>query len=284
MQILHLHTERIKAMNVWWLLFKKEIRLMRSFWVIAGLAILFISLAGVYLAARFHSGVPSLVIFMLLFFHSFYLLLYLLVSLQKEKRYAPVWMQSPQSGILLLFVKFGTGFLLMLGSFVLNLLLWFWIVNLDIPTSLHQGDAYFQSILTIEDLIKEHWILSFIVFIQRGLFLAGLGVLVYFSVDLLKYILKGWRWVLGLGLILSGVLITIWFSNTELFAFLFHWGELDLSDFSALSFSGTFQGPPIVTIFQSFFPSYAGDIIFQFFLAAVCFFISIWLLDRKVEV
>ncbi|MEN1969537.1 hypothetical protein WMZ97_15855 [Lentibacillus sp. N15] len=271
-------------MNVCWFLFKKEIRLMRSFWMIAGLVMLFVSFVGIYLAAKFHSGVPSLILFMVMFFHSFYLLFYLLVSLQKEKRNTPIWMQSPQSGILLLSVKFGAGFLLMLGSLVLNLLLWFWVVNLDIQTSLYQGGAYFQSLMTIEDLIKEHWILSFVVFIQRGLFLAGLGVLIYFSVDLLKYILKGWRWVLGLGLFLAGVFITIWFSHTELFVFMFHWGKLDLSDFSTLSFSETFQGPPIITIFRSFFPSYAGDILFKFLLATVCFFTSTWLLDRKVEV
>ncbi|GGP16367.1 hypothetical protein [Oceanobacillus neutriphilus] len=271
-------------MNVWGFLFKKEIRLMRSFWMTAGLVILLISMMGGYLATRFHSGVPSLILFMLMFFHSFYLLLYLLVSLRKETRNLPIWMQSPQSGILLLSVKFGAGFLLMLGSLVLSLLLWLWVVNLDIQTSLYQGGAYFQSLTAIEDLIKEHWILSFVVFAQRGLFLAGLGVLLYFSVDLLKYTLKGWRWLLGFGLFIAGVFITIWFSNTELFAFMFHWGKLDLSDFSTLSSSGTFQGPPIVTIFRSFFPSYAGDIIFKFLLAAVCFFISTWLLDRKVEV
>lgn len=271
-------------MNVWWFLFKKEFRLMRPFWMITGLGIILIGIIGAYLAAQFHSGVPSLILFMLMFFHSFYLLLYLLISLQTEKSNTPIWMQSPQSGVLLFSVKFAAGFVLMLASLVLTLVFWFWIVNLDIQTGLYRDGRYLQSLLTIEGLIRDHWMLSFIVFAQRGLFLAALGVLIYFIVDLLKYIIKGWRWILGLGLFLIGIFTAIEFSHTELFALMFHWGRLDLSDFSILPSLRPVHGPPVVMIFRSLFPVYTGGIVFKFLFAAVCFFISTWLLDRKVEV
>lgn len=276
--------ERVKIMNVWWFLFKKEFRLMRSFWIIAGLGIIFAGMIGAYFAVRFHSGVPSLILFMLMFFHSFYLLFYLLVSLWAEKSNTPIWMQSPQSGVLLLSAKFAAGFVLMLASLVLNLVFWFWIVNLDFQTGLYQGGEYFQSLLTIEGLIRQHWFLSFIVFVQRALCMVALGALIYFLIDLLKYVIKGWSWIVGPVLFFVGIFVVVWFSHTELFAFVFHWGELNLSDLSVLPSSGPVHGPPVVQIFRSLFPIYAGDIVFKFLFAMACFFVSAWLLDRKVEV
>lgn len=276
--------ERNMFMNAWWILFKKEFRLTQSFWAIAALVVIIAEMIGAYFALQFHSGIPSLVLFMLMFFQSFFLLLYLLVSFQMEKSHTPIWIQSPQSGAFLLSVKLAAGFVLMSLSLILNLILWLWVVKLDFQSSLYQGGEYFQSLLAIEGLIKQHWFLSFIVFGQRALFLAALGMLIYFLIDLLKYAIKGWRWIIGLMLFFAGILVIIWFSHTGLFALIFHWGKLDLSDFSALPTLGSVPGPPVTVIFQRFFPVYAGDIVFKFLFATAVFFISAWLLDRKVEV
>lgn len=271
-------------MGVWWTLFKKEFRLTQSFWATAGLVIIVADLLGAYLALQFHSGIPSLILFMILFFHTFFLAIYLLVSLQQEKRNMPIWMQSPQAGVFLLSVKFVAGFVLMLASLVLNLMFWLWVVNLDFQTGLYQGGEYFQSLEMIKSLIKQHWFFSFIVFTVRALFLASIGVLIYFLADLSKHVIKGWRWIVGGLLFFAGVIIVIWFSNTELFALAFHWGKLNSLDFSVLPAPGSVQGPPVTLIFQSLFPSYLGDIVFKVLFSVASFSFAAWLLDRKVEV
>jgi len=271
-------------MKVWWLLFKKEFRLMQKFWFIAGLLVILLGLIGAYIASQFNSGIPSLVLFMLLFFHSFYLFLYLISSLQAEKNNTPIWMQSPQSGVFLLSVKFAAGFILMLTMVVLNFILWSWTVDLDFQSGLYQGGAYFQSLLVIKDLIKQHLLLTLLVFTQRALFLASFGSLIYFFIDLLKYAIKAWRWVVGLVLFFIGIILVIWLNNTAFFDLFFHWGKLDLTGFSALSYQWTVQGPPVTIIFQSFFPVYVGSIVFNYLISAACFLMSSWLLDRKVEV
>ncbi|HEX7064039.1 MAG TPA: hypothetical protein VF199_03135 [Bacillales bacterium] len=271
-------------MNVWWCFFKKEFRLMQSFWMTAGVAVVVACLAAAYLAFRFHSGIPSLALFILMVWHSFYLLIFVFVSLRREKSNTPIWMQSPQPAWFLLSVKFAAGLVLMYTSLVVNLLLWRWVMQLDFQTGLYSGHNQFRALLSISDLIQKNGALSILVIAERTLCLAALGTLIYFFIDTIKYLFRGWRWMVGLVLLFALLFVTISFRETAIFGALFGWGPLHLAGFTALDLPETVVGPPVARIFKSFFPGYWGAFLYDFLLFMIGFYVSGWLLDRKVEV
>ncbi|HET7656709.1 MAG TPA: hypothetical protein VFK37_00325 [Bacillales bacterium] len=271
-------------MSVWWCFFKKEFRLMQSFWVTAGVALIIAGLTATYLAYQFHSGVPSMALFIVMVWHSFYLFIYMMVSLRREKGNTPIWMQSPQPAWLLLSTKFAAGLVLMYASLVVTLAFWQIVMNLDFQTGLYQGQHQFRVLLSISDLMQAHWGMSILAISKRALCLSALGTLIYFFIDLLKYLFRGWRWVIGLLLFLAVLFVVVCFRDTAIFGALFGWGKIQLTGFSTLHLPETINGPPAPWIFKNFFPAYWGAVLYELLLFLIAFFVSAWLLDRKVEV
>lgn len=173
--------------NAWWCLFKKEFRLMRSFLLANGMILIAGGMIGADLAYHYHSGMSSFFLFVVMVWHFFYLLVYLISSLWAEKHYAPIWMQSPQPAWVLLSVKIASGLLLMYVSLFLNFVLWLWVVHLDFQTGSFQGVNGLRFLLPVAELIKQHGSLLLLIFAQRGLFLAVLGVCIYLFGSLLQH-------------------------------------------------------------------------------------------------
>lgn len=269
-------------MNAWWCLFKKEFLLMRMFWIINAFILVVAGAVGIYTAFRFHSGIPSFGLFILMVWHSFYLLLYLLISLRAERVNAPTWLQSPQPGWSLLSAKFAAGILLMFGSLLVNFLVWDWVMDLDFGGSANVQPLGFLAPIFHE--IRQHWFLGAISLTKRALCLATAGVLAYFFVDLLKYVLKGWRWILGFLLLILIIFASASFIHSGLYQVLFGWGKVNLPDVSASFSFHHHAGPPVSRIFESFVSAYWGGVLYEFLVSVILFFVTAWLFDRKVEV
>lgn len=269
-------------MTAWWVLFKKEFLLMRMFWIINAFILVVAGVAAVYTASRYHSGIPSFALFLLMVWHSIYLVFYMLVSLRLERGNAPTWLQSPQPGWSLLSAKFVAGLVLMLGSLLVNFLIWNWVLQLDF------GGAHsvqpFGFLAPIFNVIRAHWLLGAVSLTKRALCVATAAILVYFVVDLMKYSLKGWRWIIGVLLYLFIICVSASFMHSGLFQTLFGWGKVNLPSVSAQISFHHHHGPPVSRMFEGFVSGYWGGVLYEFLVSLILFLVTAWLFDRKVEV
>jgi hypothetical protein len=275
-------------MKVWWSLIKKEFRLMQPFLLINGLVLFISGVVGVYLALQFHSGVPSLILFIAMIWHYIYLLVYLLISLRKERRYAPIWHHSPQSGWCLLSAKFTVGLVMLSLSLTLFTVLWLEIMPMDYHANPDPSQSWggFPFLVFIQFLVQHNWGLLVIIFLLRALLLAALGVFIYYIRDMIKYFLRGWRKILFPILFGAAFHLIVRFTDTSLYDALFYWGGFDLPKLSFLISSDASTSSQMHHIPYSLIVGKLtlGDMLYRFLLTSFCFYTAGWLLDRKVEV
>jgi uncharacterized membrane protein YfcA len=265
-------------MNAWWSLFKKEFRLMRFYLLINGWLLIVGGMVGIFTAYKHHSGIPSLILFIALIWHTIYLLVYVLKSLGAEKRHTPIWLQSPQSAWILISAKFTAGVVLLCTSLSVNLFLWIWLVQVEFHTGSFQGPPGFEFMPALVETLKQHPGILALITIQRSLLLGALGFMIYFIVEIFKYSLRGWRWILFPLLLILSFQLFFRLGDTSLYGAMMHWGKLNLPEINA---SSHYANAP-----EHFFwgPLYWGDIVYRFLLTYICLYAAAWLLDRKVEV
>jgi hypothetical protein len=111
-----------------------------------------------------------------------------------------------------------------------------------------------------------------------GLYMGFWAMLISVSMASGKRFLKKGRWLIGLAVFL----IATWglgaFSHTEIHDFITHWGLFHITITPPADNMNTMFHAP----FQ--IPLYAGELFFNLFIAAAVFYLSGWLLDKKVEV
>jgi uncharacterized membrane protein YfcA len=266
-------------MKLWWILFNKEFRLMQSFLLVHAFIFLVFGTVGTYLAARYHSGVPSLLLFIAIVWHTFYLLIYMVKSLRKEKKNVPIWMHSPQSGWFLLSAKFAAGLSLLCISLIIITGLWLWMMDLDFPKGAVEWENGFPFLHTMNAIIKQHWGVLALTFALRALFLAVLVTFIYFIRDVWKYTLGGWRWILFPLLIIIAVNLMVRFSDSSVYEAIFGWGTFDLPELDVWDSSNVHHIPQSLIWGNLSW----GDLVFRGLITSVLFYVSGWLFDRKVE-
>ncbi|WP_028776011.1 hypothetical protein [Shimazuella kribbensis] len=268
-------------MAVWWVLFQKEFRLTRLFWIVNLLVLLTIGIGGIYLANSSHSGIASLSLFVLIIWHHFYLLAYLLFNLYEEEIHGSLWLQSPQSGWILLSAKFFAGVILMFLSLLLTFTFFWTTLHFDFSTT---NNNSFLAVTT--QLFKQHAIELFIFIPFRSLLLASLGFLFYFIGNLLRDKLKAWRWTFILVLFVSCLLLIRLLHGISTANPIFHFGSINLLDVTKIISTELAPNSPFLHLFQNIFgqPLYWSDLLYGLLLTIACFFTVGWMLDRKVEV
>ncbi len=268
-------------MKLWWILCKKEFRLMQAFLLMHACIILVFGTAGIYLAARYHSGVPSLLLFIAIAWHVFYLLVYMLKSVRKEKRYAPIWLQSPQSGWFLLSAKFAVGLGILCLSLGILTGLWLWMMSLDFPNGAVEWENGFPFLHKMNAIIKQHWFVLALTFVLRALLFAAIITLIYFVRDIWKYTFGGWRWIFFPILIVFALHLFVRFSDSSVYEAMFGWGSFHVAAAFQLA-----EAPNAHHLPESLFWGHLtwGDLVFRGLVASILFYVTGWLLDRKVEV
>ena len=98
----------------------------------------------------------------------------------------------------------------------------------------------------------------------------GVWVILLWSLyHALKYRIGRWTWLALLGVVILPSWIGALFDSSNLYKLLTQWGSLEMN-------FPTFSIDPI--------PAYAGEYLYHFIIIIGLFYLSAWIIDRKVEV
>ena len=207
--------------------------------------------------------------------HIFYLLFYMINSLQQEKKKLHLWLHNPMSGAGLLLAKLLNGLVAMtitlFTTCTIALLAFYFTVD----------NTFFGTGLNWSGLLR----IGFIILIHIYLIAIYFAILfVFFWVIYLVLVHRiGVAPSIILTLIIFGVLNYIkgQFEATSIYKNLTHWGAFPVRSFiSSLHLSPKYQ----FNLDAATVPMYFGIYIFGAVLTVILFIISCWILDRKVEV
>ncbi|MBE1444575.1 hypothetical protein [Paenibacillus sp. OAS669] len=253
-------------MKVWWVLFKKELAFGAKWsgplWIYL-LIVLVLGGASIFLSYRFQSGAMSSLWLMIIYLHFFAPSLYMLMSLKKEWELRPLWLQLPVPGWKLLSAKYAASVL----EFAMGLL-----VSVGMFCFTYRLEAGGESISVSQPYLAEefHRITGFLQgahladlleFLSNSIGLAILLVLIYLTAASLTSRFGPWRWPIAIGLIGAVIGIEGLFEQTSVFRFIFQTGQITVEYDASL-----------------------GSYIWMWIHFGIGLFVSVWLLDRKVEV
>ncbi|NBI30884.1 hypothetical protein [Chengkuizengella marina] len=192
---------------------------------------------------------------------------YILMSLNKEGKQLHLWLHNPQSAIVLLGSKLVNGFIALILS--LGLLIILTTINL-IPF-LSEVSFY------LGDLTK--LLLYFVVNIIFLSLLIGICFMFFWTI---YHVLKSriGRWSVLVLIILINLFIWMFVSleSTAVYNQLVQWGEYKL-EFSTLESFNYSDGE-----FDQMITNYLGKNLFDTIFALLLFVISAWVIEKKVEV
>lgn len=256
-------------MNAWNGLIKKEFRLGRTAFLIDFLGKALIYLAAYLYSLKINQPLVLLSISMLIVIpHIFYLLGYMFYSLNAESKNLHLWLHNPQPGSRLLLSKLLTGVSAFVASLFLNsLILWY---------SLLQSFNFNEIILN--KVIKLGFFIITNIF-GASIFLAMWFIFIWAVFVVLKKQIGRLSWLAGLGLVIIPTLIMDKFEQTKIYELLTNWGKIK---FSFFDININYYFPENVEISA---PNVAiGVYVFYAVITIGLFFLSSWLIDRKVEV
>ncbi len=262
-------------MGEWVSLLKKEFKMARPR-VLWGLVVLIVAgFVDVFLAYRFgRPGAATVLAFMAVTFHIFYLAIYMLKSLSSEWNNAHLWLHLPRSGWSLISAKLASGLIALLVSFGITCIFSLWVVAIDL-NSFAQFNVLPQIELIWSAILHYGWMIVLLIItsaIYTGLWAMMISVAMASTRNFIKKE-KG-RFFVGVGVFL----IPTWgigaLQNTSVYDLLVKWGTVNLP-LTALN------GIENVHVQPAF---HVGEILFYTLVSAAVFYLSGWLLDNKVEV
>jgi hypothetical protein len=268
-------------MQSWLMMFKKDFRMSRlsliGFCGLIVLSALLVSIGYTYAhGTEIAIGVLSLLLGpMMLYFP-----VHMLLSLRHEwHRSAPLWLHTPFSGYLLLLSKMAVGLIYWIASLLVVGVFGYWIANISIGKP---GDSFqHESVANPQALfydIRLAFLFAFLAMIATGLYMGVWASLISTSMQAVR---NRWRKLsILIGIIIF--LIPTWgfaaLYHLEFIRNLLHVGGFQLS-IQLQEFSETTGfGQTIPVTF------YAGEIVFYILVVSAVFYITSWLLDKKVEV
>lgn len=246
-------------MIAWVGLLKKDFKLTKTVFF-AGLAINFLMLMlALYVGSKAEDKlfifIPLLVAVAL---HVIYFPIMLFISLKTESNQLHLWLHNPQPASTLLLSKIMNGLMMLVISLIS---LYVMAGLLSIPKfSLFK--AYWTDTWTAGLLIFFHIIVVSIYF--------GIGVILLWSLyQFFKYRIGRLRWLVIIGVVIIPCLILELFQSTALYVLLTGWGSINY----------TFPTFPVDPI-----QAYAGEYLYNLLLIIGLFYLSTWIIDKKVEV
>ncbi|OXM87199.1 hypothetical protein [Paenibacillus rigui] len=252
-------------MKAWWNLFKKELAFGSKWsgplWIYL-LIVLLMGGLSIYFSYRFHSGAMSGIWLAIIYLHFMGPTVYMLISLKKERDYAPLWLQLPLSGWKLLTAKyaaamceFGAGLLVSTGFFL-------WMFTIESSGATWSSDNQMKLSAEFEKFsgfFHGSHLETVFEFMSMALALAISCVLLYLMASAMTNRFGPWRWPLAILILGTITALENVFEHTWVYRFLFHWGT---------------AGDTL----------YAGEYVWICINMVICLYASVWLLDRKEEV
>lgn len=246
-------------MTTWAALFRKDFRLTRTVFFV-GLVINFlILLLTLYVEKNtgdnLYMFIPLLVAIV---FHVLYLPIMLFISLRTEADQLHLWLHNPQSAVTLFLSKGLNGVIMMVVSLVV---LYTMVGVLIIPRfgliEAHWTDTWMAGVLIFPHIIMISMMIGVWVILLWSLYHA------------LKYRMGRWTWSALLGSVILLNWVGALFESSNLYKLLTYWISLEM-------YFPTFPIDPI--------PVYAGEYLYHLIVMIGLFYLSSWIMDRKVEV
>lgn len=255
-------------MTAWFALLKKEMRLgSRGFFTVLILQLSLFSFV-VYEAVRSQSTDAVVAVgFVAIMAHIFYLLGYMIVNLFLERKTFHLWLHNPLPAWSLLAAKLTSGILYMTVSMIISCAYtWIgYIIN-------------FQKFIRLTEEFHLYRNGFFVIF-HLYLVAVFIGIIYLFFwclYQVLKTRLGKWVWAV----VIAGLFILPYLlgkiADTGILSFLTNWGRIPQSVWNYWLPRGFSIGMDSAV--------YVGDYVFDFLLAAVLFYLSAWLINRKIEV
>ncbi|WP_373228693.1 hypothetical protein [Cohnella sp.] len=246
-------------MTSWSALFKKDFRLTRTVFFV-GLVINFLVLL-LTLSVDMNTG-DNLYLFIPLaaaiVFHILYLPVMLFISLRTEADQLHLWMHNPRPAATLLLSKVLNGLVMM-------------VVSLVVLYSM-AGSLIISRFSLIEAYWTDTWMAGLLIFphIMMISMMIGVWVILLWSLyHALKYRIGRWTWLALLGAVIVPSWVGALFESSNLYKLLTQWGSLEMN-------FPTFRVDPI--------PAFAGEYLYHFIGIIGLFYLSAWIIDKKVEV
>ncbi|MCR8629878.1 hypothetical protein [Paenibacillus radicis (ex Xue et al. 2023)] len=260
-------------MKVWWSLFKKELafgtRWSGPIWIYLCIVLILGGLS-VFLSYRFQSGFFSNFWLFIMYLHFFAPAAYMLISLRKERKLDPFWLQLPLPGWKLLAAKYAAAFVEFVSGLLVSTAFFLWVQAVE-KTGVEwlsgeenriEINVEAQKILIV---INGSNLTLVVEFISIAFAMAISLVLLYLTAAALRNRFGRWNWPLAVLLFIAVSTLEFFFEQTAVYRYLFFWGD------------------PAVDGAGSLFKS-SGEQLWIWLNMAVFLYLSAWLLDRKVEV
>ncbi|GAE27933.1 hypothetical protein JCM9140_4101 [Halalkalibacter wakoensis JCM 9140] len=265
-------------MNSWVSLMKKEMRLGLSASLMP-IITFFISIGiAAYIGSR-HNLASEAVMFVSLMatgLLTFYLIYYMLISLQAEKKQLHLWLHSTMPGYGLLLAKLAAGFLSLLVTLIITGTTLLLTIN---QATQFSEELQFFNLTKIGMLGGVHLILLAISFACFTIFFWVVHIL--FN----RYIGAFLSLLATLALFVASSSLYNALKSTNIYETLTQWGEIYVTDLTNnISITTNLEtGTEVLTeaVSHSFF---LGSYLFEAVIVVALFTAACWMLDRKVEV
>ncbi|WP_096186445.1 hypothetical protein [Evansella halocellulosilytica] len=265
-------------MDAWWSLVKKEFRLGQPALILAIASYIVFSIIAIYFANRAGFGIEALLIVsgIAVILHVFYLVYYLLYSLEFERKRLHLWLHNPMPGYGLLLAKFVAGIFSMLITITIPIAVALTVVFISdavaVPVSwahIIEGGIYgfislFFMAISIAIWFLFYWMIFLCLTRWVGTFLSFLGTFIFVIVTLNVY---------------------NWFTSLNIYDLLTQWGGINLGNMlTGLSYSMDLESGAVSEVVTDMATIYVGAILYEAVLLVIIFAAATWLLNRKVEV
>ncbi|MGY4690930.1 hypothetical protein [Salibacterium sp. K-3] len=257
-------------MQAWRSLLRKECRIgVPAFWIVLG-ALLFIGGVTAFIGERHGYFIETLLIFSTsaLIGMTLYLSFYFIVSFTSDTKRLHLWLHHPGSGLRLLLAKLTSGVIYQFITMDLLLL----VILITAPQSQAEvtqagWDFWFSMVM----IISIHILLLSISM--------SVGIIFFWMIFLLMKNSMSTILSVCLTVVTAIVLLTVfgWFTESSFYAMITQWGEIDVTGVLFWLDQQLQQYAEIPDV-------YAGAYLFNVLFTIGLFLLSVWILDRKVEV
>jgi len=266
-------------MSAWLHLFRKEFRLGLPAMLFTILMYIVVLMTSSFFSFKSGHVIDAMFVVSLVFIfpHFFYLAFYLFISLQSERKKLHLWLSNPMPGYQLILAKMASGFVAMtISLFIVCAVCYitYFVLGTKIPI---------QDWLSYTDVVK---IGSFFIL---HIYLIAISIAVWLLFFWMIYRLLASRLGIWVSVILTLILFGLWsyiiskLQSTVLYTILTHWGKISLVPFINNLDISTRHGIQIAPLTNSSY-IFLGTYIFEALICLILFFVSCWILDKKIEV
>ena len=264
-------------MNAWLSLTKKELRLGVPAFLIPVIGFILVAAVAGYFGNRSGylweavAGVAAVATGI----QVFYLVYFLLISLQSEKKKLHLWLHNPMPAYALLLAKVVAGLFSMICTLAITITVLF--------VSIQQSSAL-PKVIPWEQIEQYWWVPA----VHMLLFALDIAIwfIFYWMIYLFlsRYIPTFLSFASTFIFVVATSTFLGWLQGTAFYGTFTHWGEIKVSKVMESFHTEVRAGNAELSAQMGDMSFYVGSYVFEIIFALLIFFLASWILERKVEV